>query len=143
MAKVDFHLIYNYGFIKNFSLLLAAFVLAPILIPTGVITAFAYSAWRLDYSMLYKYLTRLFFYIAFCLDKIGNYACAILFNITLIKSSEKAYRFGKTGETISYCIGKNLLVDNLTIAGKALNSILDFFEKDHSILTVAKGKDCL
>lgn len=129
--------------LKNFSLLIAAVVLAPVLIPIGVITAFVFSAWRLDYGMFYKYLTRLFFYTAFCLDKIGNYACAVLFNLTLIKSSEKSYRFGKVGETISYSIGKNLIADNLTIAGKCLNSILDFFEKDHSILTVKKGKDCL
>lgn len=129
--------------LKNFSLLIAAAVLAPVLIPVGVITAVVFSAWQLDYGMLYKYLTRLFFYMAFCLDKIGNYACAVLFNLTLIKSSEKAYRFGKEGESISYSLGKNLIADNLTIAGKCLNSILDFFEKDHSILTVKKGKDCL
>lgn len=129
--------------LKNFSLLIAAAVLAPVLIPVGVITAVVFSAWQLDYGMLYKYLTRLFFYMAFCLDKIGNYACAVLFNLTLIKSSEKAYRFGKEGESISYSLGKNLIADNLTIAGKCLNSILDFFEKDHSILTVEKGKDCL
>lgn len=73
---------------------------------------------------------------ALCIDMIGNYSCAILFNLTLIKKNERAYRFGKERETISYALGKNVMANNLTWLGRMLNKILDFFEKDHSILTV-------
>ena len=122
--------------IKNFSLFIVATILAPILIPTGVITAFIFSIIRMDYSMLHKHLTRLFFYMAVSIDKVGNYACAVLFNLTLIIKNEKAYRFGKEGQTISSALGHNVLSNNLSKLGILLNRLLNLFEKDHAIKAV-------
>lgn len=86
--------------------------------------------------MLHKYLTRLFFYMAVSIDKVGNYACAVLFNLTLIIKNEKAYRFGKEGQTISSALGHNVLSNNLSKLGILLNRLLNLFEKDHAIKAV-------
>lgn len=122
--------------LKYIGLFLIATFLGWFLIPFGILVAIIYFLIRLDGKMIHKYFGRLFYNTALCIDMIGNYSCAILFNLTLIKKNERAYRFGKERETISYALGKNVMANNLTWLGRMLNKILDFFEKDHSILTV-------
>ena len=76
-------------------------------------------------------MDRLLFNFAVSLDVLGNFVCAILFNLTLIKKNESAYRFGKQGETISSVLGKNQAADNLTNAGKILAKILNLIDNNH------------
>lgn len=127
--------------IQNLLLALVALMLSFLLIPLGIIFAIIFCVFKLDDEIALKYFERLFLYIALSIDKVGNFACAILFNTCLIKNSDRKYRFGKENQTISFVMGKNLEADNLTFVGKILNDILNLFEKDHVVKTVKKEDD--
>ena len=59
--------------------------------------------------------------------------------VAIIEKIKKGgYKFGKLGDTISYVIGRNILINKLTIAGLILNSFLNLFEKDHALKAVNK-----
>lgn len=73
--------------------------------------------------------------LATSVDKFGNVVCAELFNATLI-TKESSYKFGKIEQTISMVIGYNLQAETLSKTGKILNSVLDFFDKNHSIKAI-------
>lgn len=119
--------------LKNILLALIAISLSFVLIPIGFITAFIFLIIKADKELTWKYFSRVFYNMAISLDILGNFICSVLFNYTLIKRNSKAYRFGKEGETISAALGKNVLANNLTLAGKILNKILNLFEKNHAI----------
>lgn len=76
------------------------------------------------------------FGISYGIDVLGAIICGDLFNVILIKKG--GYKFGKLGDTISYVIGRNILINKLTIAGLILNSFLNLFEKDHALKAVNK-----
>ena len=124
--------------ISNLFLFFIAMSLAIIIIPIGIIVAGIYLMIKFDLELLYKYFSRLFYYTAFSIDKIGNYACAVLFNLTLLIKNESVYRFGKEGETISYALGKNYMSKNLNWLGRMLCRVLDLFEKDHVVKTIQR-----
>ncbi len=65
------------------------------------------------------------------LDKYGNREFRTLWNASLI--TDKGYQFGRSGETISSVLGKNLLKGTLTKTGKALVWLLDTIQKNHCI----------
>ena len=73
--------------------------------------------------------------LAIAKDQYGNGLAKYLFNDILIKKESK-YRFGNIDETISSVIGKNKKANTLTDTGKLLDSILEFFEKEHSIKSI-------
>ena len=70
------------------------------------------------------------------LDKFGNREFRTLFNKVLI--SNKGYRFGDIGETISSVLGKNQLTGTLTRFGRAIVWILDKIDKDHCFKSINK-----
>jgi hypothetical protein len=70
------------------------------------------------------------------IDKFGNREFRTLFNKVLI--SNKGYRFGDIGETISSVLGKNQLTGTLTRFGRAIVWILDKIENDHAIKSIDK-----
>lgn len=122
--------------LKNFSLALVSLILAAFLIPIGIIIAFIFFIVKLEWDLFVKFTARFFRSIALSVDKLGNYSCAVLFNLCLLKQNERMYRFGRDGETISSCLGKNLKLNNLNDVGLFLNKILNFFEKDHAIKSI-------
>lgn len=122
--------------IKDFFLFILAVSLATVLIPIGVLFAIFYFIFQWDKENAIKYFNRFFKYAAISIDQIGNFACAVLFNILLIKSNERMYRFGKENETISSALGKNVKADNLTILGILLNMVLNLFERNHSLKSI-------
>lgn len=63
------------------------------------------------------------------IDVFGCREFRTLWNKMLI--TKEGYKFGKDGETISSCLGKNELYGTLTKTGKALVWVLDKCEKDH------------
>ena len=79
--------------------------------------------------------------LAVAKDQYGNALCKHLFNWTLIK--KEGYKFGNIDETISSVIGKNKLTKTLTICGKILDRMLDFFDHNHSIDSIdnTEGND--
>ena len=50
--------------------------------------------------------------------------------------NEKTYLFGNKMETISSVIGKNLVINTLSPMGLALNAILHWIDKDHSLNSI-------
>jgi hypothetical protein len=59
-----------------------------------------------------------------------------LLNDTLLIKNQHTYLFGNKKETISSVIGKNHLTNTLSRLGKALNSFLNFIDKDHSLNSI-------
>jgi hypothetical protein len=72
--------------------------------------------------------------LAISKDRYGNVLCQHLFNMIFINL--KGYRFGNGKETISSVIGKNKRDKTLSLIGRLFDSILDFFEKEHSIKSI-------
>lgn len=126
------------SFLLGLILFIVALFLASWLIPAGVIFALIYFIIKGNWSDLNKYFSRVFKYGAKIIDIFGNYACAVLFNVCLLKKNESIYRFGKEHETISSALGKNLKLDNLNKLGLILNVILNTIDKDHSIKSIDK-----
>ena len=54
-----------------------------------------------------------------------------MFNRLLIE--QDGYKFGKVQETISSVLGKNQMLDTLSLWGWILVSILELFEEEHCI----------
>ena len=66
---------------------------------------------------------------ALSIDIWANKEFRTLWNAQL--RTEKGYEFGVIGETISSALGKNQRDKTLTITGKTLVAILDFFDENH------------
>ena len=128
--------------IKSLVLFLIASVLSVVLLPLGIIwtvgeiivriftseqkkSAFAKSIW---------FLTATLHSLALGLDQIGNAVCRDMFNRLLIE--EDGYKFGKVQETISSVLGKNQMLDTLSLWGRILVSILEIFEEDHCLKSI-------
>lgn len=128
--------------IKSLVLFLIASVLSVVLLPLGIIwtvgeiivriftseqkkSAFAKSIW---------FLTATLHSLALWLDQIGNAVCRDLFNRLLIEKDW--YKFGKVQETISSVLGKNQMLDTLSLWGRILVSILELFEWDHCLKSI-------
>ena len=128
--------------IKSLVLFWVAGILSVILLPLGILwtvgeilvrifsseqkkSAFAKSIW---------FLTATLHSLALGLDQIGNAVCRDLFNRLLIE--EDGYKFGKVQETISSVLGKNQLLDKLSLTGRALVVLLELFEEEHCIKSI-------
>ena len=128
--------------IKSLVLFLIAGALSVVLLPLGIIwtvgeilvrifsseqkkSAFAKSIW---------FLTATLHSLALGLDQIGNAVCRDMFNRLLIE--EDWYKFGKIQETISSVLGKNQMLDTLSLWGWILVSILELFEEEHCIKSI-------
>lgn len=72
--------------------------------------------------------------IAYSIDQHGNVICERLFNWILIKDNSKP--FGNPDETISSVLGKNKVINNLTIVGSGLDWILNMIDPNHSINSI-------
>jgi hypothetical protein len=127
------------GLLNNILLAIVAILLGSIIIPIGILFAIVWLIFHKGESLGIKYFSRIFRNIALSIDILGNFCCAIMFNVVLIKSNSTLYRFGKNGDTISKVIGLNLQQGNLTMIGKGVNKILNVFEKDHSIKAVTNN----
>ena len=128
--------------IKSLVLFWVAGILSVVLLPLGILwtvgeiivriftseqkkSAFAKSIW---------FLTATLHSLALGLDQIGNAVCRDLFNRLLIE--EDGYKFGKVQETISSVLGKNQMLDTLSLWGWILVSILERFEEDHCLKSI-------
>jgi 8-oxo-dGTP diphosphatase len=77
-----------------------------------------------------------FIEVALVLDEVGNVTMQHLLNDILLIKKEYTYFFGNKNETISSVIGKNSLTGTLSPLGRALNSFLNFLDKDHSLNSI-------
>ena len=120
------------GFIKSFILFGIAFVLLVTTTPIG----FVYALLRQLFVGKIKTLQIYFIEVALALDKAGNVIMQHLLNDALLIKNINTYQFGNKKETISSVIGKNHLTNTLSPLGKALNSFLNFIDKDHSLNSI-------
>jgi len=81
----------------------------------------------------YRAMTVYYYDMALALDKFGNVFIGPLFNTIMIKRTPKYLLFGNPEETISSCLGRNMMDNNLTAVGKALCWVLDTLDKDHCV----------
>lgn len=111
--------------------ILIAMVMLPLGLWWGIVKAFYHHDFRTGCSLANHKMILL----ATALDKYGNVVCAELFNAILITKGS-AYPFGHIEQTISQVIGYNLINGTLSKTGKLLNSILNFFEPNHSLKAI-------
>lgn len=128
--------------IKSLVLFWVASILSVILLPLGTIWTVGEILVRIFSSSQKKsalaksiwFLTATLHSLALGLDQIGNAVCRDMFNRLLIE--EDGYKFGKVQETISSVLGKNQMLDTLSLWGWILVSILDLFERNHCIKSI-------
>ena len=128
--------------IKSLVLFLVAGALSIVLLPLGIIWTvgeiivriFSSSQKKSAFSKSIWFLTATLHSLALGLDQIGNAVCRDMFNRLLIE--QDGYKFGKVQETISSVLGKNQLLDKLSLTGRALVVLLELFEEDHCLKSI-------
>lgn len=128
--------------IKSLVLFWVAGALSVVLLPLGILWTVGEILVRIFSSSQKKsalaksiwFLTATLYSLALGLDQIGNAVCRDMFNRLLIK--ENGYKFGKVQETISSVLGKNQMLDTLSLWGWILVSILELFEGDHCLKSI-------
>jgi hypothetical protein len=113
--------------IQGFVLFIVAAIMAMVLIPALFILGLILAKNRNDYM----------FFNALSIDQTGNTIGAPVFNKWLVK--EKVYQFGDPDDTISYVLGKNEAVSNLTKLGKGIVWILNFIDPGHTQMAVLRA----
>ena len=120
------------GILMSFILFCIATLLLVITAPLG----FVYALIRQTGSSKAKSLNIYFIEMALVLDEVGNVTMQHLLNDILLVKHKHTYFFGNKSETISSVIGKNSLTNTLSPLGRALNSFLNFLDKDHSLNSI-------
>lgn len=128
--------------IKSLVLFWVAGILSVVLLPLGIIWTVGEIIVRIFTSEQKKsalaksiwFLTATLHSLALGLDQIGNAVCRDMFNRLLIE--QDGYKFGKVQETISSVLGKNQLLDKLSLTGRALVVLLELFEEDHCLKSI-------
>lgn len=128
--------------IKSLVLFWVAGILSVILLPLGIIWTigeilvriFSSSQKKSAFTKSIWFLTATLHSLALGLDQIGNAVCRDMFNRLLIE--QDGYKFGKVQETISSVLGKNQMLDTLSLWGWILVSILELFEEEHCIKSI-------
>jgi hypothetical protein len=121
-----------HSFLMSFLLFCVALLLVITTAPIG----FLYAIIRQAFSSKSKSLNVYFIEVALVLDEVGNVTMQHLLNDILLITSPATYYFGNKSETISSVIGKNSLTNTLSPLGRALNSFLNFLDKDHSLNSI-------
>jgi hypothetical protein len=112
------------------------FCVALLLVITTAPIGFLYAIIRQAFSSKSKSLNVYFIEVALVLDEVGNVMMQHFLNDTLLVTLPETYYFGNKSETISSVIGKNSLTNTLSPLGRALNSFLNFLDKDHSLNSI-------
>ena len=128
--------------IKSLVLFWVAGILSVILLPLGIIWTvgeiivriFSSSEKKSAFTKSLWFLTATLHSLALGLDQIGNAVCRDMLNRLLIEKDW--YKFGKVQETISSVLGKNQLLDKLSLTGRALVVLLELFEEEHCIKSI-------
>ena len=128
--------------IKSLVLFWVAGILSVVLLPLGIIwtvgeilvRTFSSSQKKSAFAKSLWFLTATLHSLALWLDQIGNAVCRDIFNRLLIEKD--GYKFGKVQETISSVLGKNQILDTLSLWGWILVSILELFEEEHCIKSI-------
>ena len=118
--------------LMSFLLFCIAIVLLIFTTPIG----FLYALLRQLFFGKLKSLSVYFLEVAISIDNTGNVMMQHLLNDFLLIKQKDTYYFGNKKETISSVIGKNSLTNTLSPLGKALNTFLNWIDKDHSFNSI-------
>jgi hypothetical protein len=116
----------------NLLLVIISFGLAFVLLPFSLI----YSIFKTKKDIK-TLISDAFFKFALGIDQMGNAVCYLLFNDLFIVDKTLA-PFGNVDETISSVLGKNKLLNNLSVTGKILDGILNLIDYNHTIKSIEK-----
>ena len=117
---------------KSFLLFCIAILLLICTTPIG----FFYALLRQIFFGKLKTLSVYFLEVAISIDNTGNVMMQYLLNDLLLIKRPTTYYFGNKKETISSVIGKNSLTNTLSTLGMALNTFLNWIDKDHSFNSI-------
>lgn len=117
--------------IINFGLFLIAGLLIAVLFPFALVFALVKGVYKRKLKDWYNSTQSYFYQMAFALDKFGNVLIAPMFNTIMLKTTPKFLLFGDSEETVSSCLGRNAMYNNLSWLGKALADFLDLIDKNH------------
>ena len=117
---------------KSFLLFCIAMILFFITAPFG----FLYAVIRQTFTKSVNSLSVYFLELALALDNAGNVLMQHVLNDLLLTKNGMTYLFGNKMETISSVIGKNLVTHTLSPMGLALNALLHWIDKDHSLNSI-------
>jgi hypothetical protein len=115
----------------SFLLFLIAFILVVSFSVIGMVFTIIKSLVYFNSGILKSY----FFRLAVSLDQFGGVAIGGLFNAIMI-SKKSLNKFGDPDETISSVLGKNKREGTLIYWGVVLESLLDYFDPNHSIKSI-------
>lgn len=118
----------------NVLLLLIAVVLFPFLFVWGIIELVINLFIRRHFIKALSKFSDVFKVIGVVVDIFINYILQVPLNRLLITSD--GYKFGQMPDTMSYALGRNELKGTTSSKGDRLISLLNVFEKEHSIKTV-------
>lgn len=99
-------------------------------IPLGFIYGIFHGLFTKGIVGLGEYLLK----IAISIDQLGNVGMQHLLNLLWIKKG--GYKFGNRDETISSALGRNNKLGTLTKFGAAIDKLLDFLDKNHSLNSI-------
>lgn len=99
-------------------------------LPLGFIYGIFHGLFKKGIVGLGEYLLK----IAISIDQLGNVGMQHLLNLVWIKKG--GYKFGNRDETISSALGRNNKLGTLTKFGKAIDQLLDFLDKNHSLNSI-------
>jgi len=112
--------------VQGFILFLVAVVMSFILLPFLFLS-----------SLFLCNVNDYLFMIALSIDQLGNVIGGPLFNYILIK--ENIYEFGDPDDTISYVLGRNEAVGNLSLLGKLIVWCLNIIDPGHTQMAVLRA----
>lgn len=89
------------------------------------------------YAMFKTNVNNYLFNVALSIDQLGNAVCAPLFNKLFIV--EMCYKFGNPDDTVSYVLGRNKQLNNLSKMGKFLDNILNLIDPGHTDMAIQRA----
>lgn len=131
----------------NCVLVLVAIVIFALLFPFGMLSKIISSIYNITTGNFSKFIgktTNMALSVATSINQFGNTLYLEFFNAVLIKD-KTIYPYGNPDDTISYVTGINKVNHNLSLMGRTLDRILDFFDTNHTIMTIVKvdGEDAV
>ncbi|MBC8767035.1 NUDIX domain-containing protein [Arenibacter sp. BSSL-BM3] len=99
-------------------------------LPLGFVYGLFHGMFKKGIVGLSEYLLK----IAISIDQLGNVGMQHLLNLVWIKKG--GYKFGNRDETISSALGRNHKLGTLTKFGTAIDQLLDFIDKNHSLNSI-------
>lgn len=120
---------------KNLAVSLLLFVVSVLLAKYLMLLIFGFGLFfaliKFKGVELLNYLAKIFSGVALGIDYLANVVGGDFWNVILTKNGLSYYRFGKFDETISYALGRNKQLNQLSRPGRFLERALHLIDKNH------------